>query len=145
MDFKQFIDYFSAALIPLIAIISTYIAYQQYKTNNIKLKHDLFEKRWLVYKTIMDTIEVVIREGNINDDKLLKFNIERAQSYFLFNESLHKYIDEIYEKLIDLQEMNSTTEEEKAKNAKKLGELKKWFIAQIKVTKEKFHKFLNLH
>ena len=142
MDFKQVIDYFSAALIPLIAIITTYIAYQQYRTNKLRLKHDLFERRWSVYKTIMETLEAVIREGNINDDKLLKFNIERAKSYFLFDESLHKYIDEIYEKLVDLQEMNSATEEEKAK---KRGELKKWFIAQIKVTKEKFHKFLNLH
>lgn len=145
MDFKQFIDYFSAALIPLIVIITTYIAYQQYRTNKLRLKHDLFERGWSVYKTIMKTLEAVIREGNISDDKLLIFNIERAKSYFLFDESLYKYIDDIYEKLVDLQEMNSATEEEKAKNAKKRGELKKWFIAQIKVTKEKFHKFLNLN
>lgn len=93
----------------------------------------------------MQTLEAVIREGNINDDKLLKYNIERAKSYFLLDEGLYKYIDEIYEKLVDLQEMNSAPEEEKPKNAKKRGELKKWFIAQIKVTKEKFHKFLNLY
>lgn len=144
MDFKQYIDFASAALIPLIAIITIYIAYQQYRTNKLKLRHDLFEKRWSVYKTLMESLEAVIREGTINDDKLFKLNIERIKSYFLFDQDLYNYIDEIYDKLIDLQTMNSASEQEKVANAQKRSELKKWFFAQIRASKEKFYKFLNM-
>ena len=39
----------SALLTPTIAIITTYIAYEQWRTNRNKLKLDLFDRRFAVY------------------------------------------------------------------------------------------------
>ena len=45
-----------ALLTPLIAIIATYIAYQQWNTNKLKLKLDRYERRLRVYQKIVELV-----------------------------------------------------------------------------------------
>jgi hypothetical protein len=52
--------YLTALLTPVIAVLATYIAYQQWRLNRHKLKLDLFERRWNVYATANDLMVALI-------------------------------------------------------------------------------------
>ncbi len=45
MNHKDYVDVLSALLTPFIAIITTYIAYQNYRNAKLKLRHELYDKR----------------------------------------------------------------------------------------------------
>jgi hypothetical protein len=45
MDLKALVEASSAALTPVVAILTVYIAYQQYQTNMSKLRLDLYDRR----------------------------------------------------------------------------------------------------
>jgi len=47
----------SALLTPLIAIITTYIAYQQWQGNKLKLKMERYERRLRVYQEMVKMLK----------------------------------------------------------------------------------------
>ena len=144
MIVKEVIEVLSGLLTPVIAIIAVYIAYQQWKTNKQRLKAELYDERFKVYETLMDTIGEAIRVGDINGELLQKFNIQRRKSHFLFGKKVYESLEEIYNRLVDLQVLNRDSGEEKAKNAKKIGDLKKWLYDQIEIARDKFHDDLSV-
>jgi hypothetical protein len=143
-EYEQYIDFLSACLIPLIATVTIYIAYQQYRISRLKQKQELFDKRWAVYQTVMETLDYVMHTGNTNNNQLLRFNIARNNGYFFFGEKVDMYLNEMYDKLVDLQEMNTVSVDEQPDIAKRRGELKKWFYSQISEAKKLFSKFLKI-
>lgn len=42
----SWIQIFKALLTPVVAILGVYIAYQQWRTNRTRLKHELFDRRY---------------------------------------------------------------------------------------------------
>jgi hypothetical protein len=141
---KEIVDLISALLTPIIAIIAAYVAYQQWETNKQRLNAELYDRRFIVYETLMDTIGEAIRIGDISDGQLQKFSIQRRKSHFLFGKNVCDYLEEIYDRLVDLQTMNQASTQEKAENAKRRGDLKKWLCQQIKVAGNKFQDDLSV-
>jgi hypothetical protein len=60
---KPYVELFAALLTPVIAIVMTYIAIQQYRANKIKLRHDLYDRRLLLYNAVAEFLAHIIREG----------------------------------------------------------------------------------
>lgn len=60
------IDFFQGLLTPVIAIIVTYIAYQQMRTNQAKLKLDLLELRLEVYDSVNKLFDAERSKGRID-------------------------------------------------------------------------------
>jgi hypothetical protein len=60
---KPYVDLFAALLTPVIAIIATYIAYQQYRANQLKLRHELYDRRLLLYNAVAEFLAHIVREG----------------------------------------------------------------------------------
>jgi hypothetical protein len=98
----------------------------------------------MAYETLMDTIGEVMRNGDISDEQLQKFNIQRRNSHFLFGEKVYEFLEETYNKLVDLQTINRGSTDERAKNAKKGADLKIWFYDQIKIARDKFQDDLSM-
>lgn len=82
----------------VIAVIATYIAYQQWKTNADKLELDLFEKRFRVFETVRKVVATVISQGDASSIVVSEFRIGCADAEFLFGDDLKTYLDEIYER-----------------------------------------------
>jgi len=65
------IEALSALLTPTIAIAGLVIAVLQYRTNNLKRKNDLFDKRYEFYKSVeklwLSTIDNEIKEFWVED------------------------------------------------------------------------------
>lgn len=99
---QSWIDTMSALLVPLIAIIGIYIAYQQYRINRQRLRHETYERRLAVYKAVQRYLSEILRDCKTSYDRALQFNSEASEATFLFDQSVQQKIDEIYLKSIDM-------------------------------------------
>jgi hypothetical protein len=140
----------SALLTPVIAVVTTYIAVQQYRLAKFKVRHELFERRLAVYKAVVEYLSYVVRPTPPADESATKMIRETADAYFLFRPELTEYLHLLYTKGIDLwalnEELTDTTmeKEERKHKAVERGDLKKWFGNQYAVVMERFREYLAL-
>jgi hypothetical protein len=90
MVWKDYVDLFSALLTPLIAIITTYIAIQQYRNERAKFRHELYDRRMAIFKAASNYLSIatsyVTRENAEEEEKAFKeFLAANAESQFLFD------------------------------------------------------------
>ena len=85
-----------ALLTPLIAIIATYIAYQQWNTNKQKLKMEKYERGLRVYQEVVKILRLIGRDLDPKLDDLLGFWVAVAETDFLFGPEIRQYIEEIF-------------------------------------------------
>ena len=152
---QSWIDTMSALLVPLIAIIGIYIAYQQYRINKQRLRHETYERRLAVYKAVQRYLSEILRDGKTSYDRALQFNSEASEATFLFDQSVQQKIDEIYLKSIDMvanyEKMYPSdgsqglpVGDDRSEVAKINTELLKWHINQLKESRPFFAKKLGL-
>ena len=149
MTLKDLVEIFNALLTPLIAVLATYIAWQQYRVNHHSLRNQLYHRRYAVFKAFMSYLADIMREGKTNFQRTGQFYAEASEVEFLFSELISKKMEELYSKGIDLVELNERlypsdgipglpVGEERSKVVKEKDELLKWYYRQIKITKEMF-------
>ena len=80
MNYKVYIDIFSALLTPTIALVTTYIAIQQYRNNRAKLRHELYDRRVAVYNAVGNFLITRINSIEGGGDAFLKFLIAKHES-----------------------------------------------------------------
>ena len=148
---KHLIQLLSALLTPVIALVTTYIAIQQYRTSRLKFKLELFDKRYAIYQGVKKFILSAVREANLSNDDFFKLNEETQDAFFLFDERVDKYTDELRSKgarLIYLNERLSDQSvsigEERSKLAEEDAELNTWFGNQLSESKQVFKKYLRV-
>jgi len=145
------IDILSALLAPTIALIAVYIAFQQYQINKQRLRHETYERRLRVYKSVQEHLSVILRDGKTTYQGCSEFYSEASEAAFLFDSSVQDLIDEIYQKSIDLVSLEEKlypsggspglpVGDERSKVSAKESELLKWHIDQLKSSKEFFAK-----
>ena len=149
--FETITKIFSGLLIPLIAILAAYIAYQQAQTAKRKLKLDTFDKRYAIFIAVMDFLSLVVGNINVTNEQLFKLIQETKSSYFLFGEDIYTYIDDVYKKAIRLRLANQIlngrreiSEEERTRLVNQDQELLEWFMQQAEEARQKFSKYLKL-
>ena len=154
MCLEQIMEISKALLTPIIAIIATYIAYQQWKTNQQKLNLELYARRLEVYEEVRKILSLILRDADASYDDLLIFRTSVSEADFLFEDDIPSYIDEIYKRGVNLHKWNkeykdSTQETPKGYDHKKVcDEMHKevvWLTEQFEPAKEKFKKYLNMH
>ena len=152
---QSWVEILSALLVPVIAIVGLYVAYQQYQINKQRLRHETYERRLAVYKSVQRYLSEILRDGKITYNRALQFNSEASEAAFLFDSSVQEKIDEIYQKSIDMafthekmypedgspgipvgEERNKVVEENTA--------LLKWHMEELKSSREFFAKKLGL-
>lgn len=130
-----------------------YIAWQQYKTNRDKLRLDLFEKRYAVYKALMDYLR---KTGGMEYPELIKQHTELRigthDAKFLFDKDVTEFLSEIYSKsahyrrvIHDLQDRNPSNHERYKLSAKEECELLDWFDAQLNRARDVFSPYLSFN
>lgn len=153
MCIQQKIAIFSSLLTPVIAIVSVYIAYQQWKTNKRKLHLDRYKRRLRVYEEVKKILSMITRDANASMDDLLKFRASVSEADFLFNNEISEYIDEIYDHGLSLrhwnQEFRDYTQEmpdgyDHKKVVDEMHKELKWLVDQFGPAKEKFKKYLDI-
>jgi hypothetical protein len=149
----QLVDILSALLTPLIAIVATYIAWQQWTTNKRRLNLDRYDRRLRIYEEIIKILSVIMRDAGASMDDLLKFRTSVSEADFLFGPEILEYIDQIYKRGLVLwrcnQEYKDYTQEkpEGYDHTKIVEEMHKeltWLVEQFEPAKRKFQKYLDI-
>ena len=91
----EYIQLLSASLTPLIAIVTTYIAIQQYRSNRAKLRHDLYDKRMSIYKAASRFVALCKTEHGPTYELYTEFHLTIKESPFLFDTDLAEYLDNL--------------------------------------------------
>jgi len=136
-------------LTPLVAIVAVYIAWQQWRTAANKLKLDLFDRRFRVYRGLMDLLAAVEGEFNVPQDALAKYYIETDQKRFLFKSDLCDYMTEVRERVVKLRQLNrlidpdaQTPEDKRNRAIEEASTIETWLGVQIEQASKKFEPYL---
>ena len=153
MCIETIIQISKGLLTPLIAIIATYIAWQQWKTNQQKLNLERYDRRLAVYEEVVKILSIVVRDADASYEDLLNFRASISEADFLFGEEIPIYIDEIYKRGINLRRWNkeyrdySQPKPDGYDHKKVVDEGHKeilWFSKQFAPAKEKFMPYLDI-
>ena len=130
----------AALLTPVIAIVATYIAYQQYQTNHRQHRLALFEKRMAVFNSTMNLIAFVLRAGRVELDQLFTLIRETRDHELLFGPEIGEFIDEVYRNGVELNTRDVVGGQE---SIARRTELLNWFGGQSAAATKKFLKYLD--
>ena len=108
MSVKDWVDCFAALLTPTIAVLGLYIAYRQKRTEEAKLRHDLFERRYKQFDAVMKFISSVIVSGDPKDKDVAAFIPETLGIEFIFNEDIKNRVKNIRETAWKIQAVKTT-------------------------------------
>lgn len=144
----------NALLTPLIAIIATYIAWQQWQANKLKLKMERYDRRLRVYQEVVKMLRRCANRG-IEWADLIDFGSSTAEGDFLFGPEIRQYLDEIISRATELitakAEYRDFTQPAPAsydhnKVVKEMSDQLRWFTEQIVgfVARDKFAQYLNI-
>jgi len=139
---KPLVDFFTALIPIAIAILGSYIAIQQHKTNRMKLKNDLFEKRYAVFECINTYIRAVVTGKGVDLNQRNDFLSGTKGVEFLFDTEMKAYVTEIWERAVDLEAWSE--DEKPSTNSKERAEHKKWFGRQLKEINSVFKDYMYL-
>lgn len=140
-------------LTSLILVIATYIAYQQYKTNQRKFDLDRYDRRLKVYQETRKFISMVSRDFKVSVPDLFNFYASTAEADFLFSPHIREYIDEIFSRANTLNTANTMYRDDTQPPLEgydhkavcdSMHEQEKWFLEQPKIALEKFKVFLDV-
>jgi hypothetical protein len=149
----DYVKLLSAALTPILGLLTAYIAWQQWRTNHLKVRHDLYERRLAIYVAVMEFFANIMRSAGASDLEMVTFLQKTRESYFLFGRDIADYLELLYKKSVDLQYQNSMLHEpgaslpigeERSRLAHEKAELSKWFSAQSVVARDRFSKYMRL-
>jgi len=141
------INFFSGLLTPTIALLAAYIAWQQWRTNHLRLKHELFERRYKLYETITAFIAGILARGKVEPNSEMQFLRDTKTVVFLFDKDIQRFIKEIYSNAVELYTLgnmeNALTGQELVHNVDKQREIKDWFSEQLNTCTVRFSLFLS--
>lgn len=162
LSMKDFFIVLSGALTPLIAIIATYIAYQQYKINKLKVesderasrlkqRHELYDRRLSIFTAVMDLVGAAHGDPDKKRVELFKFHRAISESYFLFGQDIIDYLNELGRRYNRLQYINQRLEQqslpvgdERSKLADEEAELSNRFGDQLEEARRQFSQYISL-
>lgn len=149
MDYKYYIEVLAALLTPTIAIITTYIAIQQYKNNRAKLRHELYEKRLVIYKGVIRLIRTARFAERIQPEDTMAFATVKSESRFLFGKDVTDYISILDDKAmgqygLQLVEEKMTELTGNVLMPQEIKDSQLWFEGQEEIAAQKFMKYLDL-
>ena len=133
---------------PAIAFFGAYISYKQWQLGQYKLKHDLFERRWLIYAAAHDAIATSINGSSserLDAFKNLKVKILSAK--FLFPVDIFDYLNELADQIYKLKIIESSLKkaaEDRSEVEKNHGDLYRWLESQPTLLAEKLSPYLGL-
>ena len=127
--------YLSAFATPIIALIVTFIAYQQWRTAQNKLKLDLFDRRFLIYQAAHSFISLIEQHVSVTQDELYKFRADTRSAKWIMSPNIWNYFEELCNNAQNLQNIKakltcSSSASEKSAQQKEKDDLTKWFAEQ---------------
>ena len=152
------VEILSALLVPLIAVVTVCIAYQQMKVNSDRLRLELYDRRYHIYDIAIRFVsQIAVGNKEIEIQDVTQFRITTDQGKFIFEEEIQTHMDEIFSKALNLRAVRKNLQgvEQKLQfSQNKELQVKRdfyleqeitlldWFDKQSKLLTERFRKYL---
>ena len=147
----------SSLLVPVIAVLGVYIAYQQSETakhvariERQKLRLSLFDRRFAVFEASRDFLIKIVIDGKIDDTAIAEFMIKTQETQWLLDKKLEDYLrTTLYQKAIRIQTIDMTLKglgkgKERTELSHERGELMNWMINQMQILRYQFSTFMRI-
>ncbi len=119
----------------------TDIAQQQALTNALQLRLAIFERRMKICDATMEVIAAVVREAEAELNDLFEFLRKTRDHEFLFGPEVGKYINDLYNKGVDLHTRRALDARERKFDRE--TELLTWFAEQLKTARQVFLPYID--
>jgi hypothetical protein len=90
------LQYLQAGAVVLIPLVGAWIAWQQVQIARVKLRFDLYDKRFAVFEAVRKLVGEAITHDNVSASSLNAYTLGTADAEFLFDGSLSKYLRELF-------------------------------------------------
>lgn len=137
------------ALTPIIAILAAYIAWRQHQISRSKLKLDLYDRRFKVYRGLMDLFAAVLRDVKVSRADLANYYSQTNEKVFLFDSDIVAFMIQVREKAVELRQIKEKMEHITEDGGNELNELSerdtellRWFDEQLNIAPRRFEKYL---
>lgn len=132
-----------------ISLIASLIAYYQYQNSMIKLKLDLFEKRYKVYDATRKFLHTIISKQKYSHEDLNEFYIMTSDCEILFGQKTSDYLKEIRTKAQKMslakEEMLSSNFDTEERNLHMIEEQKNRYWLDDQIIKGKLNDMFKKH
>ncbi|MBU0683866.1 MAG: hypothetical protein ABIH85_02390 [Candidatus Omnitrophota bacterium] len=137
-----------ALLTSIVGGLGAWIAYAQWKINQRRLQHELFDRRIKVYQDVAAYIANILVSGKVKKEEIFPFLRDTKHSVFIFDKEIADYVDEIQKKansLLSLYIQRKVLQGERLDKAVNEEEkILTWLTNELNKLPEKFEKFLKL-
>lgn len=108
--FSVVVEAISAALVPVIAGVVAWIAFAQWRTNELRRRHELHDDRMALYRATADFLATVCERGGAQLEDYDRLIAEKVRSQFLYRSDVHGYVERIMDQASVLQSKNRKLE-----------------------------------
>lgn len=121
-------------LTSVIGLLALLIAYQQWRLNRERLRLELFEKRYSVYKATREYVANVSLVGDPEASEQWKFLSKTSDACFLFKDDVIEYLQSVRDKsdeLVQHVHQKDTEGEDRERHEQEVAGLCCWFQDQF--------------
>jgi hypothetical protein len=138
------IDWLNRLATPAIAFAGIAIAFAQLRIANIRLTHDLFDRRYAVYAAARKFIQQLCQKRTITIAELSEFHYASGDAIFVLDQGLADYLEQLRAKAVRAAALSEKIGSQRACQAEiqEHWDLLKSFANQIEILTEKFKPFL---
>jgi hypothetical protein len=168
--FKDFAGSLATVLASVVAVIITWrvtwrigydqvliarqqadLARQQAELATVRLKHDLFDRRFEIYETVFAFLIEILQLSNISREGMSKFVRGTQKAVFVFDQSVVDYFERLRTQAVILQERAAFLSDQRnpvgpdrAEAARRQAELFTWFTDQLPILIQRLKPFMAL-
>jgi hypothetical protein len=139
--------YLQGLLTPVLALVAGYIAWRQWRTNDLKTKLDLFDRRFRIYDRVREELRTILQHGGSMPEEWMSFYGDTIEADFIFREDIREYISEILkrtERLVSSKALMDRGGMDPQKWAQEHQEDKKWMTDEVRQIRAKFKPYLDV-
>ena len=138
------IERLQALATPAIALAGIVVAWAQLRLADIRLTHDLFDRRYAIYAAARDFIQQLCQRLTVTAEERSAFSYASADAIFVLDGELAAYLDKLRTNAARAAELHDKLGENTASQVEiaERWDLANWFSTQIPTLKENFKPFL---
>ncbi len=155
MNPREIIDLLSAALTSVTAVMVVWIAYRQWKTDELRRRHETYEQRLRVYEAVQLYLVHIEQDAKVDLPQIVQMCAEASECTFLFGEEVQDYIDLLRQKGLKLRSLHSQLYapdgssnlpdgEERNRGVEEEKKLLDWFIGQRDESRRLFRRHMGI-
>jgi hypothetical protein len=139
------------AISPIVlTTVATYIVIKQYLLERKKTKFEHFDKRYNIYKRVMEYIANIVGNATTSVKEMVDYRRDTSDAMIFFNHDVIAFIESIYDKANRLRFVSNQISRGKltgdvhANFVTEEHDLLTWFGNQFTVSQELFIKYLKI-